>query len=472
MPAHHTPKQTDVDLSEGDSNLSPHRLEWMESAIDAPSKDWLQRDATVFLHQSLSTPCLNVLQSCQGSVIEDLQGRRYFDFHGNSAHQVGFANPHVVAAIRAQLDRLVFCTRRYTNTVAIELAEKLASLAPEPLGKVLFAPGGTTAVGMAMKLARAATGRFKTISMWDAFHGASLDAMSISGETMFRQDVGPLLPGTQHVPPAEPYRCIWSPTGSCDPCNLKCADYIDYVLEKEGDVGAVIAEPVRNTAVNPPPPGYWQAVRQACDRHGALLIIDETAVCLGRTGNWFACQTFDVIPDILTIGKGIGGGIIPFAAMIARSDLDIAPEKGIGHYTHEKNPVAAAAGLATIEFIESQNLLQNTRELGEHGMKRLRAMQEHHPLIGDVRGVGLMLGIDLVKDRTTKERAIDEADRLMYACLHRGLSFKTSQGSFIPLSPPLTISTAELDEALDILDSALSAVEADGSLSASESPTG
>ncbi|MGD2097270.1 MAG: aspartate aminotransferase family protein [Desulfobacterales bacterium] len=459
MPVYNAHRQPNVDLSEGDSNLSHQRRQWIETAIDPVSEDWLARDAAVFLHQSLSTPCLNVLQTCQGSFIEDLQGRRYLDFHGNSAHQVGFAHPQVIAAIKDQLDALAFCTRRYTNTAAIELAEKLTAITPEPLGKVLFAPGGTTAVGMAMKLARAATGRFKTISMWDAFHGASLDAMSISGETMFRQDVGPLLPGTQHVPPAEPYRCIWHPSGECESCDLRCAAYIDYVLEKEGDVGAVIAEPVRNTAVNPPPPGYWQTVRKSCDRHGAMLVLDETAVCLGRTGNMFACQTFDVIPDILTIGKGIGGGVIPLAAMIAHSDLDVAPEKGIGHYTHEKNPVAAAAGLATIDIIESQDLPPRATEMGNYALKRLHDMQNDHPLIGDVRGVGLVLGIDLVKDRISKERAVAEADRLMYACLHRGLSFKTSQGSFIPLSPPLTITRQELDQALDILESALSDIE-------------
>jgi 4-aminobutyrate aminotransferase len=278
---------------------------------------------------------------------------------------------------------------------------------------------------------------------------------------MFRRGVGPLLTGAQQVPPAEPYRCLWDPGGNCDACGLKCAAYIDYVLEKEGDVGAVIAEPVRNTAVNPPPPGYWNAVRRACDRHGALLILDETAVCLGRTGAMFACQAFDVVPDILTIGKGLGGGVMPFAAMIARTELDMAPEKGLGHYTHEKNPVAAAAGLAVISVIEKAKLAARAAELGSHALGRLRAMQADHPLIGDARGVGMMLGIDLVKDCDTKTRAVTEADRLMYECLERGLSFKTSQGSFIPLSPPLTIARADLDRALDILDGALGVVEAE-----------
>jgi 4-aminobutyrate aminotransferase len=453
-----TTEAPDVDLSEGDSNLSPYRRQWAAETLGDETTRWLARDAGVFIHQTLSTPCLNVLSDCGGAIIRDLEGRPFFDFHGNSAHQVGFAHPRVVAAIKKQLESLCFCTRRYTNKPAIRLAEKLAELAPDPLSKVLFAPGGTTAVGMALKLVRAATGRFKVVSMWDAFHGASMDAMSISGETMFRCGVGPLLAGTQQVPPAEPYRCLWDPAGRCDTCGLKCAAYIDYVLEKEGDVGAVIAEPVRNTAVNPPPPGYWQAVRAACDRHGALLVFDETAVCLGRTGKMFAFQNFDVVPDIVTLGKGLGGGVIPFAAMIARQDLDLAPGKGLGHYTHEKNPVAAAAALATIAVLEEENLPERAVELGGHMMYRFEMLKDTHDLVGDVRGIGLLTGLDLVEDRHTRERAVDAADLLMYECLKRGLSFKTSQGSFIPLSPPLNIAVEELDRALDILETSLGVV--------------
>jgi len=461
MKNHHpnSTEQIRVDLSEGDSNMSSMRKAWHKNEIDANTRRWLALDERYFLRKTLSTPCLNVLESCGEGVIKDLQGKRYLDFHGNSVHQVGFSHPKVIDAIIDQLKKLSFCTRRYTNIPAIELAKKLSEIAPGNLSKVLFAPGGTTAVGMALKLARAATGRFKTISMWDSFHGASLDAMSISGETMFRKNVGPLLPGAVHVPPADPYRCLWDPEGKCEICGLKCAEYIDYVMEKEGDVSALIAEPVRNTAVNPPPPGYWKAVRKSCDRHGALLIFDETAICLGRTGKMFACENFDVVPDILTIGKGLGGGIMPFAAMIARPDLDVAPEKGLGHYTHEKNPVASAAALATISVIENNNLAEHACRLGKFAENQLNLMKNKHDLIGDVRGIGLLMGIDLVRDRKTKQRAISEAEQIMYECLKRGLSFKTSQGSFIPLSPPLTIEQSELERALDILDEAIIAAE-------------
>ena len=408
----------------------------------------------MFLRQSLSTPCLNVLAQSQGATLKDLQGRSLLDFHGNSAHQVGYAHPRVMAAVKRQLENMPFCPRRYTNVSAIELAEKLVDITPDPLGKVLLAPGGTSAVGMALKLARTATGRFKTISMWDSFHGASLDAISVGGEALFRQGIGPLLPGCEHVPPADPYRCLWNPGGGCDVCDLKCARYIEYVLEKEGDVAAVIAEPIRCTAVNPPPQGYWKRIRDACDRHGALLIFDETAVCLGRTGRMFAFAHEAVVPDILILGKGLGGGIFPLAAIVSRTDLDVAPDKALGHYTHEKNPVGCAAALATIDVILSEGLVEQSEKLGCRAVERLVDLKKTVDLIGDVRGRGLLFGMDLVLDRAEKTPAIDEADQILYACLEMGLSFKVSHGSFVTLTPPLTIEAAELDRALDIIENA------------------
>jgi len=443
--------------SEGDLNLSPLRQAWYANELDDETRTLLAEDARYFLHQSLSTPCLNALRRCEGIYIEDLQGRRYMDFHGNYVHQVGFANPAVIEAIKAQMDELAFCTRRYTNRVAVALAKKLAQLAPGDLSRVLFCPGGTSAIGMALKLARLATERHKTISMWDSFHGASLDAISIGGEQVFRRDIGPLLPGTEHVPPPDEYRCLWDchERGGCD---LKCAAYIDYVLEKEGDIAAVIAEPVRSIPYIPRAE-YWQAVRRACDQHGALLIFDEIPHALGRTGTIFTCENFGVTPDILVIGKGLGGGILPLAALIARETLNIAPAQALGHYTHEKNPVLCAAALATLNYIEENNLPAHARAVGDHALRRMRAMMDDHPLIGDVRGLGLLLGMELVRDRTTRERATSEAEAVMYGALRRGLSFKLTMGNTIGLQPALTITRDEMDVALDILAVSLGEVE-------------
>ena len=441
--------------SEGDLNLSPHRRAWAGENISPATQRTLDEDAGYFLHQSLSTPCLNALESCQGAWIRDVEGRRYLDFHGNNVHQVGFGHPRVIAAIKEQLDELSFCPRRYTCETTVALAKKLTALAPGDLNRVLFAPGGTSAIGMALKLARLATGRFKFVSMWDSFHGASLDAISVGGEAVFRSGIGPLLPGCEHVPPPDNRHC---PFRCGDACNLACADYIEYVLEKEGDVAAVIGETVRCTPFIPPL-HYWKRIRAACDKHGALLILDEIPIGLGRTGRMFACEHYDAVPDMLVLGKGLGGGIFPLAALVAREELNIAADKALGHFTHEKNPVACAAGLATLQVIEEENLVERARALGNYALERMREMARRHLLIGDVRGLGLLMGIELVRDRNTLKRASEEAEQVMYASLRRGLNFKVTMGNILTLTPALIISQAELNQALDILDDCIGEVE-------------
>jgi 4-aminobutyrate aminotransferase len=454
LPSKQPDKQADL-RSEGDLNTSSQREAWAKANIDAETRHWLNEDEKYFLHQSLSTPCLNVLTACDGIYLQDLQGRRYMDFHGNSVHQVGFRNQRVIQAIQTQMETLPFCTRRYTNIPAIRLAKKLSELAPGNLNKVLFAPGGTEAVGMAMKLARVATGRFKTLSMWDAFHGASLDAISVGGEAMFRSGIGPLLPGTEHVPPPDPVHCPWE----CGTeCSLKCANFLEYVLEKEGDVGAVIAEPVRSTPYVPPPE-YWRKVREACDRHGALLILDEIPNCLGRTGKMFVCEHYGIVPDMLVLGKGLGGGVFPLAALIAREDLDVMADRALGHYTHEKNPAACAAGLATLEYIEEEKLLENAAQMGSYAIRKLRAMQADHKIIGSVRGLGLLIGVELIRPGANPERAVEEAEQVMYSALAQGMSFKITMGNIITLAPPLTITQGQMDKALGILDACFSELD-------------
>ncbi len=431
--------------SEGDINLSPLRTEHLK-ILDEESQHWLEKDSQLFFHQALSTPCLNVLKAASDSSIYDLQDHELLDFHGNNVHQLGFGHPKVIEAITQQMQELSFCTRRYTNKTAIQLAEKLISLTPRGLDKLLFAPGGSLAMGMAIKLARVVTGRHKTISLWDAFHGASLDAISIGGEAAFRSGIGPLLPGNEHVPPPDPPNC---PFRCGKECQLYCADYIDYVLDKEGDVAAVIAETIRSTPFIPPA-GYWKKVRESCDRHGALLILDEIPHCLGRTGRMFTFEHYDIVPDMLVIGKGLGGGIFPLAALIARAEYDVMQDKSIGHYTHEKNPVACAAALATLRVIEEESLLEKVAEKGAYFAQGLDQFKTRFPLISDVRGLGLFWGIEL--RRKDGSKASQEAEKIMYLALQKGLNFKVSVGNVLSLSPPLVISMQELDKALSILE--------------------
>jgi 4-aminobutyrate aminotransferase len=422
--------------------------------LDAPTRRLLADDAAGFLHQSLSTPCLNAVVGARGLYLEDMQGRQIMDFHGNSAHQVGYGHPRVIAAIKAQLDTLPFCPRRYTNAAAVELARRLGALAPENLKKVLFCPGGTSAIGIALKLAHVVTGRHKTISLWDSFHGASLDAISVGGEAMFRDGLGPLLPGAHHVAPCDPTRCAFKCGAAC---NLRCAEAVEEKLAAEGDVGAVLIETVRCTDVQVPPPDYYRLIRAACDRHGALLILDEIPIGLGRTGKFFAFEHYGVVPDIVVLGKGLGGGVVPMAAVIARTDFDIAQHTSLGHYTHEKSSVGCAAALATLDVIRDEALVERSATLGAHALTRLHELAARHPLIGEVRGLGLLLGVELVTDRTSMAPARDAAEAVMYFCFAQGLSFKIGQGNVLTLTPPLTLSLAELDRALDILDAALTA---------------
>jgi 4-aminobutyrate aminotransferase len=323
---------------------------------------------------------------------------------------------------------------------------------------VLFAPGGASAIGIALKLARAATGRFKTISLWDSFHGASLDAISVGGESAFRKNAGPLLPGSEHAPPPDPGHC---PFRCGMTCNLACADYVEYMMEREGDVAAVIAETVRNVPVIPPP-DYWKRIRAACDKHGALLILDEIPIGLGRTGRFFAFEHFDVVPDIVVLGKGLGGGVFPLAGVLAREPLNLAAERSLGHYTHEKNPVACAAGLATLEVIAEQNLVERAAQLGAKTVADLRRRLAAQPLVREVRGLGLLLGVEIGGGNS---RAADYAERIMYAALRRGLNFKVSKSTVLTFAPPLNITEAELDQAWTILEAALDEVTRTTSLS-------
>ncbi len=441
--------------TEGESNTSAARADWAAGEKDPATRDLLARDADAFLHQSLSSPCVSTIAKAEGIWITDTSGRRFMDFHGNSVHHIGYGHPRLVAAIKDQLDSLPFSPRRFTNEVSVQLAERLAALAPDDLGKVLFTTGGSDANEVALKIARAATGRFKTLSFWDAFHGAGFGAASVGGEATFRSGIaGPLLAGTEHVAPPNCYRCPYGHAGP-DGCRLACAKMVEYVLEKEGDIAAVIAEPMRAVPVVPPL-GFWQAVRAACDRHGALLIMDEIPTGLGKTGQMFAFDHDGIIPDIVTLGKALGGGILPVAAVIARRDLDVAGDYAIGHYTHEKNPVTARAALTTLDIIADEGLVERAAELGTFALDYLRDRLGDHANVGDVRGRGCMFGVELVTDRDSRTPAPELAEKVYYRCLAMGLSFKISAGNVLTLSPPMTISQAELEQALIIVVGALS----------------
>lgn len=441
--------------SEGDVNTTPARQAWNASMDDELTQALLKRDSEVFLHQAMSTPCLDTLEAAKGIYIQDATGKKYMDFHGNNVHQLGYGHPHVIKRVQEQIAKLPFSPRRFTNETAIECAEKLTQICGGELNRVLFAPGGTSAVGMALKLARHITGNYKVVSLWDSFHGASLDAISVGGEACFRQGMGPLMAGVERIPPAVSYRGAFPVADGSD---VHYADYLEYVIEKEGGVGAFIAEAVRNTDVQVPSKAYWKRIREICDKHNVMLIIDDIPNGMGRSGEWFTYQAYDIEPDMLCIGKGLGGGLVPIAAMVTKDKYNTAEQISMGHYTHEKSPIGCAAALATMEAIEQDGLLDKAKADSQFMRAKLLEMKAKYPVIGDVRGIGMLWGIELVTDHESKARAYDEAEAVLYQCLNNGVSFKVSQGNVIQLSPPLIITREQLTEALAIFEEAIAKV--------------
>ncbi len=441
--------------SEGDVNTTPARQAWNASMDDERTQALLKRDSEVFLHQAMSTPCLDTLEAAEGIYIQDATGKKYMDFHGNNVHQLGYGHPHVIKRVQEQIAKLPFSPRRFTNETAIECAEKLTQICGGELNRVLFAPGGTSAVGMALKLARHITGNYKVVSLWDSFHGASLDAISVGGEACFRQGMGPLMAGVERIPPAVSYRGAFPVADGSD---VHYADYLEYVIEKEGGVGAFIAEAVRNTDVQVPSKAYWKRIREICDKHNVMLIIDDIPNGMGRSGEWFTYQAYDIEPDMLCIGKGLGGGLVPIAAMVTKDKYNTAEQISMGHYTHEKSPIGCAAALATMEAIEQDGLLDKAKADSQFMREKLLEMKAKYPVIGDVRGIGMLWGIEFVTDHESKARAYDEAEAVLYQCLNNGVSFKVSQGNVIQLSPPLIITREQLTEALAIFEEAIAKV--------------
>jgi len=427
----------------------------------------LERDAAIYLKQSVSTPCLTSIVGAEGSWLVGTDGARYLDFHGNSAHQIGYGHPRLVQALTRQLGELPFVPRRFTSDISVRFAESLAAHAPAGLERVLLTTGGSDAVEVALKIARVATGRHRTLSFWESFHGAGFGASSVGGEQLFRSGpLSPLLSGTEHVPPFGCFRDHFGTGHRADEphtpdCGKPLAQLIDYTLKVQGDVAAVIAEPMR-ALPTPAPPGFWESVRRSCDETGTLLIFDEIPTGLGRTGRFSASEHEGVVPDLLVWGKGLGGAAIPVAAVIAKPELDVAQDWALGHYTHEKNPLMARAGLTTLEIIDDGHLVERAESAGREFLERLRELGARYDVVGDVRGRGLFFGVELVTGAGDLTPNPAFAEAVLYACLRRGLSFKTTMGSVLTLTPPLTISDDELEHALSVLQAAFAEVAAGG----------
>jgi len=398
----------------------------------------VDRDAKVFFHQEGSSPCLAGLRSVAGSWIEDLDGRRYLDLHGNTTHHIGHANPELIAALKAQLDQLTFSPRRYANEPATALAELLTAQWPDGPAKVLFTTGGSDAIEVAMKLARVATGRSATLSLEGSYHGHGFGAFGLSRAAPDAR-LGSFLPDRLHV------RSYWKHGAAAMLADIELA-----LRTTPGGVAALIAEPIRSNC-HVPPAGLWPEVRRLCDAAGTALIFDEIPSGLGKTGKFFAFEHFGTRPDMVVLGKALGGGQLPIAAVLADARFDVAPELALGHYTHEKNPLTTRAALTTVSIILRDALPARAARLEQLIRARVAELMPTSPWLRGVRGRGLLLALEL--DRTALA-GLGES-QLLAALLAHGISTTTKGDDAIGFSPPLTISEAEIEVALESITRAL-----------------
>ncbi len=406
----------------------------------------------------------------EGRYFWDYEGNRYLDFASQLVNvSIGHQHPKLVAAIKEQADRLCTIGPPMANDKRSELARLIAEVTPGDLDRTFFTNGGAEANENAIKLARWVTGRQKVIARYRSYHGATAGAVTLTGDPR-RWFAEPGVPGVVRMLDPYTYRC---PAGHPDPCPV-CSGgpHLEEILTYEGPhtVAAVIVETIVGTnGVIVPPDGYLQSIREVCDRHGILLVCDEVMAGFGRTGRWFACEHWDVVPDILTTAKGINSGYVPLGAMTVREHVYEAIKDRFfaGGLTYSGHPLACAVGCASIEAFREEGIVDNARAMGEVLAEELPRLAERHPSIGDVRGKGLFFGLELVRNRETREmlvpfnaagEAAEPIARMQRAAMARGL-YLFIHWNVVMIAPPLTITREELAEGLAVLDDVLAVAD-------------
>jgi 4-aminobutyrate aminotransferase len=405
-----------------------------------------------------------VIVEGRGATLWDMEGREYIDcYSGISVVNSGHCPQRVVEAIKRQAERLIHCGPYVYHTgPTTELAVKLAEITPPGLSKSFFGNSGAEANECALKLAKKFTKRHEIIALECSFHGRTIGTLSVTGQSRRRRyDMGPYLPGVSFAPAPYCYRC---PMGRSYPeCDLLCARRVEEIIDyhTSNNVAALIAEPILGEGgIIVPPPDYFKVVREILDERDILLIVDEVQTGFARTGRMFAIEHYGVEPEIMTMGKGIAAGL-PLGVCISREDIGDAFEPGDHLSTFGGNPVCCAAALANIQIMEEEHLAERAEEKGRYLMKRLEELREAHSLIGDVRGKGLMVGVELVRDMGSKRPAADEASRVREEMRRGGILIGVGgvKGSTLRLQPPLIIEVEQLERALNVLDTALTKVE-------------
>lgn len=420
-----------------------------------------------------------VIEKGKGLYLWDTTGKKYVDACcGALVSHIGHGVEEVREAVDQQLRQVEFAHRfKFSNQPLIKLADLIISLAPQGFEKVMFVSGGSEATESAMKMAReyhierGKPTKYKVVARWQGYHGNTIGALSMSGNTGRRKRYAPMLLDFPHANPAYCYRCPFQQEP--ETCSLQCAQDIERVILREGpeNVAAVILEPVAGSSIGAavPKDGYMQAVREICDKYDVLLIADEVMTALGRTGTNFGVDHWNVVPDMICMAKGISGGYTALGAVAVKGSVYEAFEKGSGKFAHGftfgSNPVSAAAGAAVVSYIINHGLIENSRVMGEYLMKKLQELKDKYDFVGDVRGLGLMTGIEFVKDKKTKETFDPKeglTDKIVKTALNDGLMVYSAgncadgaRGDAVMIAPPLTVTKIEIDEIMGMFEDVL-----------------
>jgi 4-aminobutyrate aminotransferase len=425
----------------------------------------LQTQAFLEISQKYEPACMNwqapvVWDHAQGAEIWDVDGRHYIDWtSGVLVANVGHAHPHLAEAVSRQARRLLN-TFDFPTPERLHLARKVIETTPPHLDKVFFVTTGAEAMDAAMRMAKRATGKYEILAFWGGFHGRSFGPMSLTGLPKIKKNFGPLLPGTILAPYPYCYRC---PFGKIHPeCKFFCLDFMDRVVETEstGNLAALAVEPYQGTSGFVfPPSGYLKKLEAWARKRGIIFILDEVQSSFGRTGKMWALEHEGLEPDILVLGKGIGSGM-PISAVVARGEILSALERGEMSSTTGGNPLSCAASLAVFEIIEKEKLVEKAASNGAYLKEKLLELKDKHKMIGDVRGMGLVYGIEYVKDRTSKEPAPDLVREIVLKCVENGLMVGKLgiHGNVMRVAPPLVITPELVDESVAILGRVLSKI--------------
>jgi 4-aminobutyrate aminotransferase len=432
----------------------------IKTALPGPkAKAIIENDAT-FVSPSYTRDYPLVISRGEGAVVEDVDGNTFLDCAaGIAVNSTGVSHPDVVKAIADQAAKFIHMSGTdFYYEPQVRLAQELASIVPiEGPVRSFFGNSGTEATEAAIKLARYHTKRPNIIAFLGSFHGRSLGALALtSSKFVQRRGFGPLMSGVYHAPYPDQYRFNGSPDACAEASLSFIRDQILVHLSSPDEVSAIVVEPIQGEGgYITPPPAFLQGLRELTTQHGMLLVLDEVQSGMGRTGKMFAAEHFGLKGDIVNIAKGIASGL-PLGVTCARKDVMDWPP-GAHASTFGGNPVSCASALATIRLLREQ-YVQNAATVGEHLMNGLRALQDKHPLIGDVRGKGLMIGVELVRDRKTKARAIDERNALVQAMFRRGVLILGAGRNTVRFAPPLVLTREQADIALRVFDDALTDV--------------